>query len=58
MLNWPQQQSVPQPAPRTIRPCRTCGKPTPHEVRSGSGVIATVCVPCLQKALNYELDRD
>jgi len=58
MLNWPQQESGTKVLPKTIRLCRTCGKQTPHEVRSGAGVIATVCIPCLERALNYELDRD
>ena len=44
--------------PKTLRLCRTCGKETPHQLRQGSGVIVTLCVPCLERALSYELDRD
>jgi len=58
MLNWPEHQSAAPPLPRTQRLCKTCGKYTPHQVRSGAGVIATVCIPCLERALQHELDRD
>ncbi len=44
--------------PKTIRYCRTCQKDTPHEIREGAGVIATFCLPCVDRALSYELDRD
>jgi hypothetical protein len=58
MLNWPEPQNTAIPIPKTLRFCKTCGKETAHQVRSGAGVIATVCVPCLERALQYELDRD
>ncbi|GEM_PF-3595987 len=44
--------------PKTLRYCRTCQKETPHQLRQGSGVVITLCVPCLERALSYELDRD
>lgn len=44
--------------PKTLRLCRTCGKETPHQLRQGAGVVITLCVPCLERALSYELDRD
>lgn len=44
--------------PKTLRLCRTCGKETPHQLRQGSGVAVSLCVPCLERALSYELDRD
>ncbi len=44
--------------PKTMRYCRTCGKETPHQLRQGTGVVVSLCVPCLERALSYELDRD
>ena len=44
--------------PKTLRYCRSCGKETPHQLRQGTGVVVTLCVPCLERALTYELDRD
>jgi hypothetical protein len=44
--------------PKTLRFCPVCQKETAHEVRSGSGVVARICVPCLSRALAYELDRE
>ena len=44
--------------PKTLRHCRACGKETPHQIRQGAGVVVTLCVPCLERALTYELDRD
>ena len=44
--------------PKTMRYCRTCSKETPHQIRQGTGVVVTLCVPCLERALIYELDRD
>ena len=58
MWSWPEHQAVAPPLPKTLRFCKACGKETPHEVRSGCGVIAKVCIPCLERALQYELDRD
>ena len=44
--------------PKILRHCRACGKETPHQIRQGAGVVVTLCVPCLERALTYELDRD
>lgn len=44
--------------PKTLRLCRTCAKETPHQLRQGSGVVVSLCVPCLERALSYELERD
>ena len=44
--------------PKTLRFCRICQKETAHQLREGSGVVVTLCVPCVERALNYELDRD
>jgi hypothetical protein len=44
--------------PRLLRRCSLCQGETPHEIRSAAGLSVTVCLPCLERALNYELDRD
>jgi hypothetical protein len=44
--------------PKTIKYCKTCEKETPHQIRGSEGVVANICVPCLSRALTYELDRD
>jgi hypothetical protein len=33
-----------------------CQRETRHQQREGAGVVATICVPCLERALSYELD--
>ena len=42
--------------PREIRYCRSCQKETAHEIRFGAGVIATMCVPCLESVLRGQLE--
>jgi len=57
----PLAQSQPDPVqavPRILRFCEFCQKETPHEIRTGSGIIARICLPCLERDLMYELDRD
>jgi hypothetical protein len=44
--------------PRVLRYCKLCHQETPHEIHLAAGLSVTVCVPCLARALNYELDRD
>ena len=44
--------------PKTLRYCQTCRKETPHQLREGAGVVVTLCVQCLDRALSYELERD
>ena len=44
--------------PKTLRYCPTCQRETSHQLRQGAGVVVTICVPCLERALSYELDRD
>jgi hypothetical protein len=58
MLEWPGNDPTPAPLPRILRFCKTCQKQTPHEIRTGAGVAAAICIACLQRALNYELSRD
>ena len=41
-----------------MRFCRTCQKETPHQLRQGTGAVVSLCVPCLERALSYELGRD
>jgi len=50
-------EPVPAP-PKTIRYCKVCRRETPHEILAGSGVVAKVCIPCLEQTERYELDRD
>ena len=47
-----------QTQPKTIRFCKACQQETPHEVREGGGVVAKLCIPCMERTLYYELDRD
>jgi hypothetical protein len=42
--------------PKIVRYCKTCEKETPHEIRNGVRVAVTICIPCLERALNYEMD--
>jgi hypothetical protein len=44
--------------PKTIRYCPLCGKQTTHEFKEGGGLVATICIPCVERALSYELDRE
>jgi hypothetical protein len=44
--------------PKTLRYCPLCQKETTHEIREGKRMTVTVCVPCLERALSYELDRE
>jgi hypothetical protein len=42
----------------TRRFCKTCQQETTHEIRRVSGLVARLCLPCLERTANYELDRD
>jgi hypothetical protein len=33
-----------------------CHKVTPHEIRSGEGVLALICIPCLCRVTTCEHD--
>jgi hypothetical protein len=44
--------------PRTLEYCPVCRKQTPHEIREGDGVLAAICLFCVERALSYEMDRD
>jgi hypothetical protein len=43
---------------RVLRYCKLCHQETPHEIHLAAGLSVAVCVSCLARALNYELDRD
>ena len=53
MSAWPFRFS-----PKTLRFCPTCEKETAHEIREGEGVVVTLCIPCVERAMSYELDRE
>ena len=42
----------------TLRHCKVCNRETPHEILSGGGCVAKICIPCLENSKRYELDRD
>ena len=44
--------------PRVLLVCSYCKRETPHEIHAFLGMDITVCVPCQQRALVYEMDRD
>ena len=58
MSAWPEPASFQEARPKTMKFCKTCHKETPHELHEGAGVRATICIPCLRRALCYEMDRD
>jgi hypothetical protein len=58
MSSWPEPASFHELLPTTIRFCRSCERETPHQIRAGDGVVAVICIPCLGRALTYELERD
>ncbi|MGA2144173.1 MAG: hypothetical protein ABSH49_04340 [Bryobacteraceae bacterium] len=44
--------------PKIMKFCKACQMETAHQIRRGVGATATICIPCLYRALRYELDRD
>ena len=58
MSAWPEPASFQEDLPKTMRYCKTCQRDTPHEIRTGSGMTATICIPCLRRAFYYDLERD
>jgi hypothetical protein len=55
---WPGYSLKGEPLPYTLRFCKVCRKETPHEIRSGAGLTAKMCMKCLADGRRYELDRD
>jgi hypothetical protein len=45
-------------APRTLSFCVACGEYTPHEWVEGGGVVAKVCVRCVNRELTNLLSQD
>jgi hypothetical protein len=45
-------------APRTLSLCTVCGEYTPHEWVEGDGVVAKICVRCIERELTNLLGRD
>jgi hypothetical protein len=41
--------------PRVLRQCSFCEAITPHEIQPAE---IPVCIPCQERALAFELDRD
>ena len=58
MSTLPQPTVATQRSPRVLRLCQRCQRETPHEIHTASGVSVTICMPCLERALNYEMERD
>lgn len=58
MSSWPKTASCHEALPKTIKYCKTCQRETPHQIRSGPGLVANICISCMERALTYELDRD
>jgi hypothetical protein len=48
-------EETPASLPRILRHCKQCHEVTPHAVHDGSLIV---CLLCVERALNYELDRD
>lgn len=40
--------------PRLLRHCPRCREATPHQISDGM----VICVHCIERAVNYQLDRD
>jgi hypothetical protein len=45
-------------APRTLSFCAACGEHTPHEWVEGGGVVAKICVWCVERDLTNLLNQD
>ncbi len=55
-LEWRPEDTT--AVPRIVSFCHACAKETCHELREGDGVIAKVCLSCLERELAYLLDLD
>jgi hypothetical protein len=38
--------------------CKICLRETTHEINEARGVETAACVPCLERSVSYELDRE
>ena len=52
------QQGEMPGAPRILSFCTACGEYTPHEWVEGDGVVAKVCIRCVDRDLTNLLNRD
>lgn len=48
-------EETPASLPRILRHCKRCHEVTPHQIHNGELVV---CLLCVERALNHELDRD
>ena len=58
MQLWEDRLEPSKKLPTTIRLCRVCQRETPHQIRFGCGVVAKICVPCLEQSLMNGRGRD
>lgn len=42
----------------TRRWCTTCEMETEHEIKTGDGIIAKICIPCRVRRYIHEQTRD
>jgi hypothetical protein len=43
---------------KTLHYCETCLKQTTHEIHQTSDAETANCVPCMERTVSYELDRE
>lgn len=58
MSTWHQPDSPRNELPKMIKYCKTCQRDTPHQIRAAQGAVVVICIPCLNRALTYDLNRD
>jgi len=58
MSAWPEPASYRDAPPTAIKYCRICQRETSHQVRSGRGALAVICIPCLYRVFSCEPKRD
>ena len=57
MRTW-HEPSFQNGLPTMMKFCKTCQRETSHQIRTAQGAVVVICVPCLSRALTYEMDRD
>jgi hypothetical protein len=43
---------------KTLHYCTICLRETTHEIHQGSSAETANCVPCMERSISYELDRE
>ena len=43
---------------KTLHYCKICLRQTTHEIEQNGKVETVNCVPCMERSLSYELDRE